>query len=317
MANVAGITNSWNAPNYVGELYIMGEKKTPFLNMIGGLSGGKQAKAFEFPISQEVALEDGAQPAVTETASLTAPTPNTFVRSQDVNTCQIFHKAVNVSYVKSSQADLLSGLALAGENAEVTDELDFQININMKQLAKDVDYTFINGVYQRATAANVAPKTRGILAAIETNVVDHGGTPAALSKDKFNALIRAMAQNGAAFANPVVFCNALQKQRLSALFESAFRSDSRTVAGVAIDTILTDFAEVGVVWAPHMPADQLAVIDVAYCAPVFLPVPGKGFLFYEALAKTGASESGQIYGQIGLDHGPEVYHGKLTELTIV
>jgi len=55
---------------------------------------------------------------------------------------------------------------------------------------------------------------------------------------------------------------------------------------------------------------------MTHCAPVFLPVPGKGFLFYEELAKSGASEKGQIYGQIGLDHGPEIYHGKLTGLTV-
>jgi hypothetical protein len=48
--------------------------------------------------------------------------------------------------------------------------------------------------------------------------------------------------------------------------------------------------------------------------PVALPVPGKGILFYEDLAKTGASERGQLFGQMGWDNGPQVFHGKLTGL---
>ncbi len=314
MANVSGVTTSFNCPNYVGELFVMGKKKTPFLNMIGALSQGKSAKAFQFPILQEVSLEAGAQPAVTENGSLSAPTPTTYVRGQKTNTCQIFHKAVNVSYAKASQAGLISGLGLANETVDPQDELDFQINMNMEQLAQDVDHTFINGVYQAAADADTAARTRGILEAITTNVLDNGGIPAALEKANIDDLVRSMADNGAAFQEPVLFCGSKQKQVITSLFESSFQSDSRTVGGMAIDTIMTDFTEVGVVWAPHMPADQVVIVDVAYCAPVFLPVPGKGYLFYEELSKTGASEKGQVYGQIGLDHGPEQYHGKMTEL---
>jgi hypothetical protein len=45
------------------------------------------------------------------------------------------------------------------------------------------------------------------------------------------------------------------------------------------------------------------------------PVPEKGVLFFEELSKTGASEKGQLFGMLGLDYGPEEYHGKITGLT--
>ncbi len=45
-----------------------------------------------------------------------------------------------------------------------------------------------------------------------------------------------------------------------------------------------------------------------------MPVPGKGNFFLESLAKTGAADKYQIYGQCGLDYGAEWYHGKITEL---
>ena len=38
----------------------------------------------------------------------------------------------------------------------------------------------------------------------------------------------------------------------------------------------------------------------------------RGNFFLEPLAKTGAGQKYQLFGQIGLDHGPEWYHGKFT-----
>jgi hypothetical protein len=62
------------------------------------------------------------------------------------------------------------------------------------------------------------------------------------------------------------------------------------------------------------PSDSLLLSEMAVVAPVFQPVPEKGNLFYEELAKTGAAEEGQIFGQIGLDHGPDFMHGAITGL---
>ena len=63
-----------------------------------------------------------------------------------------------------------------------------------------------------------------------------------------------------------------------------------------------------------MPADSILIADVAHIAPVFQAVPNKGILFEEELAKTDASDKIQIYGQIGLAHGPSFLHGSITGL---
>jgi len=76
----------------------------------------------------------------------------------------------------------------------------------------------------------------------------------------------------------------------------------------------TDFCKMGIVWDRFMPEDTILVADMAHVAPVFQEVPGKGVLFVEDLAKTGASDRKQIYGQIGLDHGPAFLHGVITGL---
>ncbi|MGD9156795.1 MAG: DUF5309 family protein [Desulfobacteraceae bacterium] len=317
MANTNNPATMWNCPNYTGELYMIGANQTPFLNMIGGLQGGlvRTVSSFEFPLAQPWALESASQPEVTETASLTAPDPWTYVRGQDTNTVQIFHRAVTVSYAKQSVtgaivADATTGLVDKNENQPVQNEKDFQITAHMRQIAVNADYTFLNGAYQKATDSGTAAKSRGIITACVTNSVN--ANSAALSRTLINQLIRTMANNGAEFMNPVIFCNAFNKQNISEIY--GYAPDSRNVGGVNINQIETDFAILGVVWAPNVPASTLLIADLAVCNPVFLPVPDKGVLFYEELSKTGAAEKGQIYGQIGLDYGPEEYHGKITNL---
>jgi len=317
MANVNVAATVWNCPNYTGELFMIGANQTPFLNMIGGLQGDrvKTVGDFQFPLAQPWALEAASQPAITETQSLTAPDPWTYVRSQDVNTCQIWQRQVSVSYAKQSvigsiTADATTGLVDASDFQPVDSEKDFQIMAHMRQLSLNIDYTFLNGSYQQATASNVAPKTRGVIAACTTNTV--AAAAATLTKALIDQLLRTMAGNGAEFLNPVVFCNAFQKQKISDIY--GYAPEDRNVGGYNIKQVETDFCILGIVWAPNVPAATLLIADLAVCSPVFLPVPEKGVLFYEELSKTGASEKGQIYGQIGIDYGPEEYHGTITNL---
>lgn len=317
MANQAATATIWNCPNYTGELYLIGANKTPFLNMIGGLSGGKVRTVgdFQFPLAQPWSLAAASQPAITETASLTAPTPLTYVRGQDVNTCQIWQRKVSVSYAKQSvggqiTADPTTGLVDGTGVQPVQNEKDFQINAHMRQIAVDIDYTFLNGTYAQATAASVAARTRGVITGAVTNTI--AASSAQLDKILIDTLLRTMAGNGSEFLNPVVFCGAYQKQRISSVY--GYAPEDRNVGGVNIKQIETDFAVLGVIWAPNVPAGTLLIADVAFCSPVFLPVPEKGVLFYEELSKAGAEESGQIYGQVGVDYGPEEMHGTITGL---
>jgi hypothetical protein len=111
----------------------------------------------------------------------------------------------------------------------------------------------------------------------------------------------------------MIFCGAYQMQKLSEIYGIAPRD--RTVGGVAVGSLLLDIVgQVGVVWTPKLTASTLLLADVAVCKPVFLPVENRGVLFYEELDGGGAVELGQIYGQIGLDYGPEEFHGKITSL---
>jgi hypothetical protein len=323
MANITGgdIGDSWALKNYVGELYTASPVETPLLTMIGGLSGGQMTKNSEFPISQEYALESVAQPAVTETASLTAPNPVSFVRVPYTNTTQIFHESVALSYVKMANSDRLtavenstSGYGYYNPNDinPIQSELDFQIATQLKQIAANMEKTLIDGAYVQSTGVSVAAKTRGLMACATaaSNTVAAG--TATLTKSLIDQLLRTMYGNGAKFTNPVFVVNAFQKQKLSEIY--GYAPTDRTIGGLNIKQIDTDFATIGVVLDRHMTAANLGVFDLAYVNMVFQEVPGKGLLFYEPLSKTGAKESGQIFGMMGVNHGPYFLHGSITGL---
>lgn len=310
--NVTGTGTVWNLPNYSGELFTASQINTPFLTMIGGLSGGGlQTQNFEFPTYSDYDLPAAEQPAITETDSLTAPQAEEIVRGQASNVTQIFQETISISYVKQSNGSRLQGINTAGQQNNAPSELDFQIARKLEKVARDVNYTFINGVFQKSTASNVANKTRGILElAASINTVAAAG--AALDKAKVDALLLEMFNNGAKFENVVLFTNGFQKQKLSTIY--GYAPQDRNVGGVNIKQIETDFGNIGIVLDRMMPADTVGVFEMSEVKPVFQPVPGKGNFFYEELAKTGAAEEGQMFGQIGLAHGPAFLHGSITGL---
>jgi hypothetical protein len=316
--NVAAIADSWACPNYVGEIYRIGANKTPFLNMIGGLQGSQVAlvQAFQFPVAQPWNLNAAAQPAITETASLTASSfLNTYVRSQDINTCQIFQYTISASYAKQSttgviMADTNYQASLTGPQP-VANEMDFQAAATLQQAAVDIELTFLTGLYVLATGVSVAAKSRGMTVAAQTNKVNASSTY--LSKALCDQMFRTMAGNGAPFNNLVLFANAFQKQKLTSIY--GYAPEDRNIGGTNIKQIETDFGMVGVVWAPYLTTTIVLAAELSVCKPVFCPVPGKGVLFRDALSKVGAADTEMIYGQVGLDHGPEEYHGQIYGLT--
>lgn len=317
MAEIKATGNTFNLPNYAGELFTASPTKTPFLSMIGGLSGGLKTDSDEFATGVLYDFPAAAQPAISETASETAPTATALVREQKTNVTQIFHETISMTYAKQANKGKLSGLNIAGQQANPTNELDWQVAKRLEKMARDIEYTFLNGVYQKATGADVANKTRGMLELCKDGTtVD--AAKASLSTAMLKGLYKEMADAGALFGNMVLFCNSYQKQAITSLYESQLgynKGAERNIGGMNVTEIENDFFKFGVCYDPFMPTDAILLADISGCAPVFQEVPGKGFLFLEDLAKTGATDRKQIYGEIGLDHGPAFLHASITGLS--
>lgn len=115
--------------------------------------------------------------------------------------------------------------------------------------------------------------------------------------------------------------NSSQKRAITSAYAAAYGkampfAGTRNIGGVAVDQIVTDFGTLNVMLDRHVPQDAIIVCSLDQLAPVFLEVPSKGVFFEEPLAKTGASDAVQLYGEIGLKYGNEKAHGVLRGLYI-
>ena len=217
-----------------------------------------------------------------------------------------------MTYVKLSNGGRMSGLNTAGQQNNVPDERAWQIARTLEKIARDVEYTFLNGVYSKATSVSTANKTRGMLELCSEGTTIAAGSKK-LTKENLQTLFKKMYDAGAIFSNMVLWVNSTQKQLITDIY--SYAPTDRNLGGTNIKQLETDFGNIGISLNRFMPQDTVLAAEMSAIAPVFQPVPGKGNFFYEELAKTGAAEEGQIFGQIGLDHGPAFLHGTITGLT--
>lgn len=313
MADNPAMSN--NVLNFSGMLFNKGNTRTPLSTIIGA----KQlvTNHCEFVTGQEYnAGGTGSQPAISEAASLNAPAATPVTREQKTNVTQIFHEKVSVSYGKQSNMGTLSGLNVANQKANPINELDFQTAAAMQKIANDIEYTFINGVFHKAINDDDANKTRGLVSACETNVMDMDGKP--LGIWNIAELMKGVYDSNGSTNGLVVWCDAITLFQLNA---DAVQNGltvvpaARNANGIMLSEVVTPLGKVYLQLGEYLPAGTGLLLNLGVIRPVGQPVPGKGNFFREMLAKTGAGESHQIFGQMGLDHGPEWYHGKITGIS--
>ena len=318
---------TFELPNFVGELFSLVPTQTPLLSMSGGLTGGKSVNTKEFTWQ----VEDNVAAAINNTALEGAdPVPSTIIRQEVKNVLEIHQEGVSISYTKQAAVGQLgAGGDALGDNAgysidaanilgnqPVTSEISHQLALKISKVARDVELSFLSGVYAYPVDNATERQTQGVLTAIDT----HDTTFATDIRTSLNALLAGMYETEFAVApliQPVLFMNGTTKTQLSIEDTNnlGLADRSRTIGGVNVETIVTDFGTFGVVLDRYMPVDEIALLDLAVIAPCFLPIPGKGHFFTEPLAKTGAFDIFQLYGEIGIEYGPEQYHGLINTIT--
>lgn len=313
MAGIVGQGTTFNLPNFVGDLFNITPSDTPLLSRIGGLTGGKQTDAKLFDWGFYDLRTPGDR---TRVEGANAPSAEERVRETGYNVVEIHQEAVEISYTKQAATGQgASEASRIGENA-VTDELEWQVDAALLQMALDVEWSFINQTFANP-ATNATPrKTRGLLAAITTNVTAGGGvalTEAMVLDTMQNAWENGGLQEG---DTRTLMVGAALKRALTAIFVTGkgYTETTRTVGGVNLSVIETDFGSVNIMLNRHLPATEIVIASLEDLAPVFLLIPGKGFLFVEELAKQGAAERRQMYGEVGLEYGNERKHAKITNV---
>lgn len=390
MSGITGLGTSFNLPNYHGELFGLTPTETPLLSLSGGVGGGKQTDSPVF----EWQTEDLRDPAVrARLEGADAPTAESRVRANVENVAQIFQEAVNTSYTKLAATGQYAN-GNGGEANPVQNEHSHQVELALKTIARDVNFSMWHGVKNKPSDNTTARQMGGLLsvvtsnrsgtestgsAATDTITVTHAlsvgdkvvfsdvGVATAITKgvtyyvqsvsttvsfkvaatsggsaitigtatvkfyagkttltvDGLETLMQSVFDNGGITdqAAATLFCSSRQKRALTAAYAAEYgKADpfnmSRTVAGLNLQTIETNFGSLNVVVDRALPADTLAIVSLEQIDPVLLAIPGKGVLFEEELAKTGASEKTQIYGEIGLKYGNQAAHGIFRGLAI-
>lgn len=322
MPGITGMLNTFNSPNYVGELFALTPTDTPLLSAIGGLTGGQSVDTTIFTWQTYDLREPDANRQRLEGAD--APNAEARVRQNALNVVEIHQEALSITYTREAATGQFAATgsavptsaSIAGPNP-VGDELSWQSQRALEQIARDIEQTFISGTFAQP-ADNTAPrKTRGLLQAITTNVVTNADATA-ITEAMILDLLQTTWENGGLQVTDTatIICNAWQRRQLTKIFiqDQNYRELTRNVGGVSLDTIVTDFGRLNIMLNRYMPADTIVVASLDELAPVFLRIPGRGFLFTEPLAKTGASDKFQVYGEVGLKWGNERAHGKINGL---
>ena len=305
------IATSFSVLNYSGMLFNKGNTRCPLSSIIGGRA--KTTNHVEFVTGQEYTTDGGTQPAISENDSLTAPEASVVTRAQKTNVTQIFHETVGISYGKMSNMGTLNGINIANQQANPMNELDFQVAAKMQKVNRDIEFTFVQGEYSKATTDATVNKTRGLNTAITSNVVAMASKPLGLWNiaDGVKKVYEANApQDGL-----VLWCDATTMFQVNA---DAVQNGltvipaAREINGIKLSSVVTPLGIVYLYLGEFLPKGTAFLLNLDVLAPVYQPVPGKGNFFLEQLSKTGAGEKYQLFGQIGLDHGPEWYHAKFT-----
>jgi len=306
-------------PNFSGMLFQKGNSRTPFSTLIG--ANPRVTNHTLFPVGVFYDVEAGEQPAITEAASTTAPTAVNVERTQQYNTTQIFQQTVDVTYHKMADMGTMSGINIANDTPNPVDELAFQVARRMDKIAQDIEYSFINGEFQQSTSNTVAAKTRGILNAITTNVVDMGtsSSPSTLTYWKVAEAIKCIHEQGGDTSTLVlgVSAPALLQLNADAAANNYTNGAPLEIMGLNLQTVITPIGRVAVTLMDSLNdknsvgSNSAIVFNPAVMGPVYQNVPGHPLFGLEPLAKTGASDRFMLYGEVGLDYGPEHFAAKI------
>lgn len=169
MSGITGIGTTFNLPNYHGELFAVTPSDTPLLSAAGGIGGGG-AVTDTIVEWQKYDLRDAAIRPRLEGAD--APTAEERVRGNVTNRLQIFQEQVATSYTKQAATDRYSGSNSGGPGAgpnPIRNEHSWQIMQSLKQVARDVNYSFWNAVRNDPSDNTTARQMAGLLSVISSN----------------------------------------------------------------------------------------------------------------------------------------------------
>lgn len=234
-----------------------------------------------------------------DTATTSAITPTI----REGNYTQILRKVFQVT-------DTQNAVKSAGPNRES----GYQLQMHLKELARDIEYALVINSASATGASGTARKMLGMVGWIATNnETGTASTNEALTEDMLNDNLQTIWAAGGFPSN--ILCGAFQKRAIS-----NFSTNTRNVAASAkeltasVDIYESDFGRLAVRLHHQInttiPGTLLVLGDMSHWVKAWLrPVK------QEQLARVSSSERFMIEAELTLESRAESGHGKITELT--
>lgn len=313
MPDINNYIASFNPALYAGPIiFRQGRADTPLLSMIG--SRRRNTNSELFIIGQHYAAPKPGDSVVSENAAATTvPNFAPVGRSQETNICQLHTKSLAWTDYSTGNRGMLSGPNLAGQTGNPQSEVDFQRAHKALELALDIENDIINGKYNfRDGNRAVANRTRGLVEAVKTNVLDIKGNE--MSWNYLNQLLIAMADNGAPTTGLVLGCDDITATQL-AIEAKAEHYEVVTglanINGIAVTEIHTVRGVVRIVNLRFLPEGTALLLNIPALSIVEQPFQNGGFVWFP-IGRQAGSEVEMLQGAWGLDYGYEGLHGKIT-----
>ncbi|HOK67827.1 MAG TPA: DUF5309 family protein, partial [Anaerohalosphaeraceae bacterium] len=229
-------------------------------------------------------------------------------RQRQSNWTQIFTQSVEVS-----------GTDLAASPIGLADEMDYQKQMRLRELLRDLENTVINGgqlISSPQGSQTVRRTLRGIIQHLQTHVYSVGtqGFPQGndLDEPKINYVLRKIWESSSSTVDLIVV-NGFQKRRING-FLTGLRSfgPADTAYRDQVSFYESDFGLCRIVTTRWVPQDAVLLLDSSRIS--VLPLAGRSF-HYKPLASRGDYECGQLIGEYTLELKNEAAHGLIRGLT--
>jgi hypothetical protein len=243
------------------------------------------------------------------------------------NCIQVWDEGAGVSYMRMGDQQLGRTLGWQGPSnasreegplARGMSEAMLRVKMQLEKVARE-------GVYHSALLAGgtSVPQQRGYRYApgiTNTAVGVAGGSAvgslATLTLTKIIDTMQTLWENKVNGNDALTFISsAIPRRQITDIFRDQYNAGknslSRNDSGVSIDTFLTDFGKVDVILTHTMPVDQAYILNLSQMRAVGHAVPGRGFMFDEALPSLQAGIFRRFYTEVGIDHGVGSCHARL------
>lgn len=261
------------------EISLVAPLDTPFYSLLLG-KNLVDATGSKITTWREKSLDDTEDISVAEGS--TTDTFQSSARAEKNNICEIFKKAVSIS-----------GTADASTITGVSNLFSEEVNDRLIEMKVNIEKKLISGIRNDGSLTPFVRKMDGILSFA---LAEQTETDTVLNEVNFKATVKNLWDAGLSSGNYIGMCNADLKEAIDTIYDTKYSYIAQeNLFGINVRTIQTNYGNVSLILNRHMPVDQLMIFDPSYFKVSYLRKP-----FFEMLAKTGDSISGQVIAELTL-----------------